>query len=130
MSRKALYLLTALSVAATLTSFEFACAEKGQPIAERKQAYAPWDPADMVARRKEYGLIGPGAKNPVPPPAFPSYLKKPDSIEQLMPAFADCCGRNSRHAPQYDGASRHQARDGRAWRENDRADHLGLARDE
>src|SRR5436305_15031639 len=39
----------------------------------------------MAQRRKAQGLIGPGPTRPVPPPAFPSYLKKPDSIEQLMP---------------------------------------------
>src|SRR5262245_40847829 len=39
----------------------------------------------MAQRRKEFGLIGPGTTKPVPAPAFPSYLKAPDSIEQLMP---------------------------------------------
>ena len=60
-------------------------ADKGQPLAERRATYAPWSPDQMAQRRKELGLIGPGASKPVPPPAFPSYLKKPDSIEQLMP---------------------------------------------
>src|SRR5215211_5389896 len=60
-------------------------ADKGQPLAERKALYAPWSPDQMAQRRKELGLIGPGTAKPVPPPAFPSYLKKPDSIEQLMP---------------------------------------------
>jgi hypothetical protein len=57
----------------------------GQTFDQRKAAYAPWSPAQMAERRKEYGLIGPGTTKPVPAPAFPSYLKKPDSIEQLMP---------------------------------------------
>ncbi len=61
-------------------------ADKSQPMAERRANYAPWDPAQMAQRRKEYGLIGPGAQHPVPPPAFPSYLKRPDNIEQLMPS--------------------------------------------
>src|SRR5438132_2695142 len=60
-------------------------ADKAQPLDQRKAAYAPWSPAEMPQRRKEYGLIGPGTTAPLPAPAFPSYLKKPDSIEQLMP---------------------------------------------
>jgi len=60
-------------------------ADKGQPLDQRRAIYAPWTPDQMAQRRREYGLIGPGATKPVPPPAFPSYLKKPDSIEALMP---------------------------------------------
>jgi hypothetical protein len=60
-------------------------ADKSQPLAERKAMYAPWSPDQMAQRRKDLGLIGPGTTKPVPPPAFPSYLKQPDSIEQLMP---------------------------------------------
>ncbi len=61
-------------------------AATAQPsLEQRKALYAPWSPDQMAQRRKEYGLIGPGTTRPVPPPAFPSYLKKPDSIEQLMP---------------------------------------------
>jgi hypothetical protein len=63
-----------------------AFADKSQPLGERKQIYAPWSPDQMAQRRKELGLIGPGTTNPVPAPAFPSYLKKPESIEQLMPS--------------------------------------------
>jgi hypothetical protein len=62
-----------------------ALAQTGQPIDQRKALYAPWSPDQMVQRRTEYGLIGPGTTRPVPPPAFPSYLKKPDSVEALMP---------------------------------------------
>jgi hypothetical protein len=62
-----------------------ALADKSQPLAERKQIYAPWSPEQMAQRRKEYGLIGPGTSKPVPPPAFPSYLRAPASVEQLMP---------------------------------------------
>src|SRR5262249_33793960 len=60
-------------------------ADKSQPLDQRRAIYAPWSPDQMAQRRKEYGLIGPGPTKPVPPPAFPSYLKKPDSIEALMP---------------------------------------------
>src|SRR5215831_20284911 len=61
-------------------------AATAQPsLEQRKAIYAPWSPDQMAQRRKEYGLIGPGPTKPVPPPAFPSYLKKPDSIEALMP---------------------------------------------
>ena len=63
-----------------------ALADKSQPIAERKTLYAPWNPADMAKRRKEQGLIGPGTTAPFPEPSFPSYLKKPDTIDKLMPA--------------------------------------------
>jgi len=60
-------------------------AEKDQPLDQRKAIYAPWSPEQMQLRRKEAGLIGPGTTKPVPAPAFPSYLKKPDSVDQLMP---------------------------------------------
>jgi hypothetical protein len=56
-----------------------------QSLEQRKALYAPWSPDQMAQRRKEFGLIGPGTTRPVPPPAFPSYLKKPDSIDALMP---------------------------------------------
>ena len=39
-------------------------ADKSQPLAERKALYAPWNPADMTARRQDQRLIDPGAKNP------------------------------------------------------------------
>jgi hypothetical protein len=84
--RTTFHLLVAASLLTAAGAGAPAFADKGQPIEARKQSYAPWNPADMAARRKEYGLVGPGAKGPPPPPAFPSYLKKPDSIEQLMPA--------------------------------------------
>ena len=62
-----------------------ALAQSSQPIDQRKALYAPWSPDQMAQRRKEYGLIGPGTTRQVPPPAFPSYLKKPESVEALMP---------------------------------------------
>ena len=62
-----------------------ALAQTSQPIDQRKALYAPWSPDQMAQRRKEYGLIGPGTARQVPPPAFPSYLKKPDLVEALMP---------------------------------------------
>lgn len=96
---KTIHLLTLASILSAFGAVDCAWADKGQPIAERKQSYAPWDPADMGARRKEYGLIGPGAKNPVPPPAFPSYLKKPESIEQLMPAARAASRQSQGRAP-------------------------------
>ena len=93
------HLVVGASLLATLAAAPPAQADKGQPISERKQSVAPWNPADMPARRKEYGLIGPGAKNPVPPPAFPSYLKKPDTIEQLMPAARAASRQSQGRAP-------------------------------
>src|SRR5262245_10511258 len=60
-------------------------ADKSQPLDQRRAAYAPWSPDQMAQRRREYGLIGLGTTKPFPVPAFPSYLKKPTSIEQLMP---------------------------------------------
>ena len=53
-------------------------------IEQRKQVYTPWSPDAMAQRRKEQGLKGPGAQRPMPAPAFPSYLKKPNSVEELM----------------------------------------------
>ncbi|MEP7068537.1 MAG: hypothetical protein ABI789_04815 [Usitatibacter sp.] len=50
----------------------------------RAAAYAPWDPAKMAERRKEYGFTGPGPQAKIPEPRFPSYLKKPESAAQLM----------------------------------------------
>ena len=55
------------------------------PIDARKAIYAPWSPDQMVQRRKEQGLKGPGVNKPVPAPAFPSYLRAPGSVEELMP---------------------------------------------
>ena len=78
--------LASCSSALVCGAFDEASAQSGgQTFDQRKSAYAPWSPAQMAERRKEYGLIGPGTTKSVPPPAFPSYLKKPDSIEQLMP---------------------------------------------
>src|SRR5262245_42578345 len=77
--------LLASLMAAIVASPQSVFADKSQPLDQRKAIYAPWSPDQMAQRRKELGLIGPGTTKPVPPPAFPSYLKKPDSIEQLMP---------------------------------------------
>src|SRR5262245_58761872 len=84
-SRISCTLLASLA-AAIVASPQGALADKSQPLEQRKAIYAPWSPDQMAQRRKELGLIGPGTTKPVPPPAFPSYLKKPESIEQLMPS--------------------------------------------
>ena len=60
-------------------------APQGQSLEARKANYAPWSPDQMAQRRKEQGLIGPGTARPVPPPSFPSYLRSPSSVEELMP---------------------------------------------
>ena len=60
-------------------------AQGNQTFEQRKTIYAPWVLDQMPQRRKEQGLIGPGTKKPFPAPAFPSYLKKPNSVEELMP---------------------------------------------
>src|SRR3954467_3973133 len=80
-----LCVVTLLTVTAAVAPSQNTMADKGQPLAERKATYAPWSPDQMAQRRKELGLIGPGTTKPAPPPAFPSYLKQPDSIEQWMP---------------------------------------------
>lgn len=54
-------------------------------VDERNLVYAPWDPAGMVERRRQVGLIGPGTSKPFPAARFPGYLTTPESIEQLMP---------------------------------------------
>ena len=76
--------LFAIISIALLTS-PVALADKDQPIDQRRAVYAPWSPDQMPQRRREQGLVGPGPAHPFPAPAFPSYLKKPDSIEALMP---------------------------------------------
>ena len=73
-------------------------AEKDQPLDQRKAIYAPWSPEQMQLRRKEAGLIGPGTTKPVPAPAFPSYLKKPDSVDQLMPQARAAARQPGAHA--------------------------------
>jgi hypothetical protein len=78
--------LSATLILAGLFAPHAVLADKSEPIAQRKTLYAPWNPADMAKRRQEQGLIGPGTTAPFPAPAFPSYLKKPDSIEKLMPS--------------------------------------------
>jgi hypothetical protein len=75
----------AAGVAAILTLPVAAMAQTSQPLDQRKAVYAPWSPDQMAQRRQEYGLVGPGTTRQVPPPAFPSYLKKPESVEALMP---------------------------------------------
>ena len=54
-------------------------------IEQRKAIYETWAPQAMAQRRKEQGLKGPGPQRPVPPPAFPSYLKAPNTVDELMP---------------------------------------------
>ncbi|HET7730674.1 MAG TPA: hypothetical protein VFK48_11635 [Usitatibacter sp.] len=51
----------------------------------RGTAFAPWDPAKMAERRKAYGLEGPGPAAKPPQPRFPAYLRKPASVEELVP---------------------------------------------
>src|SRR5215813_10144748 len=87
MARTCAVLLSGLSLAAlTFTSAGDAAAQSQPSLEQRKANYAPWSPEQMPQRRREQGLIGPGTTRPVPPPAFPSYLKKPETIEQLMPS--------------------------------------------
>src|SRR5262249_17523935 len=87
MARTCVFLLSGLSVAGLALAFAADAAAQSQPSFEQRRTnYAPWSPDQMPQRRKEQGLIGPGTTKPVPPPAFPSSLKKPDSIEQRMPA--------------------------------------------
>src|SRR5687768_11197669 len=81
---RAVGLAGAAAVAGALLSAT-ATAQHGQPIEKRKAVYEPWSPEQMKQRRKELGLIGPGTERSVTPPAFPSYLKRPDSVEGLMP---------------------------------------------
>src|SRR5262244_4232801 len=73
------------AVAAILALPDTILAQNILTLDQRKALYAPWSPDQMAQRRKEFGLIGPGTTKPVPPPAFPSYLKKPDSVDALMP---------------------------------------------
>jgi len=56
---------------------------------QRNLIYAPWDPADMDELRRETGLIGPGPHARIPDEKFPYYLKKPGTIEEMMPQGAE-----------------------------------------
>src|SRR2546423_9243748 len=47
--------------------------------------FAPWDPARIAERRKEYGFVGPGPQAKYPEARFPAYLKKPQSAAELVP---------------------------------------------
>ena len=85
-------LRTKIAAGATL-AFIFAAAEPvfaqapqaTLAIEQRKAIYEPWAPETMAQRRKEQGLKGPGPQRPVPPPAFPAYLKAPATVNELMP---------------------------------------------
>ena len=81
---RALGIATVAAVAGALLPAS-TIAQPGQPIEKRKAVYEPWSPDQMKQRRKQLGLIGPGTDRPVTPPAFPSYLKKPDNVDALMP---------------------------------------------
>ncbi len=85
MTRACAVLLSGLA-GLTLALADNAAAQSQPSLEQRRANYAPWSPDQMPQRRKEQGLIGPGTTRPVPPPAFPSYLKKPETIEQLMPS--------------------------------------------
>ncbi len=58
---------------------------RSKAAVERNKVYAPWNPKDMDKLRKEVGLIGPGTQAPFPTASFPGYLKKPNSLAELMP---------------------------------------------
>lgn len=83
MKRKAL----AIAIAATAAvPFGYIAAQTAKPAAgDAGAAFAPWDPAKMEERRKQYGLVGPGPKSKPPEARFPTYLKKPQTVEELMP---------------------------------------------
>ena len=90
MSRAKAVLLSAACAAAGMAGVMLmlplnSFAQSPPSLEQRRAVYAPWSPEQMAQRRREQGLVGPGASTPVPAPAFPSYLRKPDSIEQLMP---------------------------------------------
>jgi hypothetical protein len=48
--------------------------------------YASWSPDQMAERRRAAGLVGPGPQGRPPEPSFPSYLRKPQAVEDLLPA--------------------------------------------
>ncbi len=73
------------AVGSTLAQAPQPSAAQRPSIEQRKAIYEPWAPDTMAQRRKEQGLKGPGPQRPVPPPAFPSYLKAPATVDELMP---------------------------------------------
>jgi hypothetical protein len=52
----------------------------------RGSGFASWSPEKMAERRKQYGLIGPGPQSKFPEARFPAYLKKPKTVEEMLPA--------------------------------------------
>lgn len=54
-------------------------------IKDRALVHATWNPKDMPARRKLFGLIGPGPSGYVGSPEYPWYLARPKSVEEMMP---------------------------------------------
>ncbi len=53
---------------------------------QRGSGFASWSPEKMAERRKTYGLIGPGPQSKFPEARFPAYLKKPKTVEEMLPA--------------------------------------------
>src|SRR5258708_25133803 len=52
----------------------------------RGSSFASWSPEKMAERRTTYGLIGPGPQSRFPEARFPAYLKKPKTVEEILPA--------------------------------------------
>ena len=84
--------LSMLAVVMPISLFAFAQEKPGddggprsKEAMTRNKVYAPWNPKDIDKMRKEVGLVGPGTQAPFPKASFPSYLKKPNSIAEMMP---------------------------------------------
>jgi hypothetical protein len=77
--------LSVVLVSPNLFTQELTKAEYKRLASESNKNYAPWNPADIEKLRKEIGLIGPGPRNPIPGARFPGYLKKPNTIDEMMP---------------------------------------------
>lgn len=84
-SRNAWAAPVAVAFASAALLAQGAAAQEKRTIDERKAIYAPWSLDQIAQRRKEQKLVGPGTTKPVPAPAFPSYLKKPNTVDELMP---------------------------------------------
>jgi hypothetical protein len=81
MKSRTLRLLVAATLAAVPVAYIAAQTSQPPQATNRGTAFAPWDPAKMDERRKQYGFVGPGPKAKPPEARFPTYLKKPQTVE-------------------------------------------------
>jgi len=78
-----------ISAAITLSLWCTLCTGQSQPSTaadQRGANFASWSPEKLAERRKQYGLVGPGPRSKFPEARFPIYLRKPKTVEEILPA--------------------------------------------